>query len=89
MGDFAGGSLFLVVGILAALLEVQKSGQGQVIDTAITDCSAHLMSLFYTMNKLGAWSTARESNMLDGGVPWYGAYATADDKHLSVGVLPR
>lgn len=87
VGDFAGGSLFLVVGILAALLEVQKSGQGQVIDTAITDCSAHLMSLFYTMNKLGAWSTARESNMLDGGVPWYGAYATADGKHLSVGPI--
>ena len=87
VGDYAGGSLFLVVGILAALLEVQKSGQGQVIDTAITDCSAHLMSMFYTLSKVGAWSAGRESNLLDGGAPWYGAYETADGKHLSVGPI--
>ncbi len=87
VGDYAGGSMFLVVGILAALLEVQKSGKGQVIDAAITDGSAHLMSMFYTMNRLGAWNTSRESNLLDGGVPYYGAYETADGKHISVGAI--
>ncbi len=87
VGDYAGGSLFLVVGILSALLEVQKSGKGQVIDSAITDGSAHLMSMFYTMSKLGAWNTNRESNMLDGGVPYYCAYETADGKHVSVGPI--
>jgi alpha-methylacyl-CoA racemase len=87
VGDYAGGSMFLVVGILSALLEVQKSGQGQVIDTAITDGSAHLMSMFYTMSQLGAYSPGREANLLDGGVPYYGAYATADGKHISVGPI--
>ncbi len=87
VGDYAGGSMFLVVGILAALIEVQKSGKGQVIDTAITDGSAHLMSMFYTMGKLGAWNTNRESNMLDGGIPYYGAYETADGKHVSIGPI--
>lgn len=87
VGDYAGGSLFLVVGILSALFEVQKSGKGQVIDTAITDGSAHLMSMFYTLNKLGAWNTDRASNMLDGGVPYYGLYQTADNKFVSVGPI--
>ncbi|MDN3638819.1 CaiB/BaiF CoA-transferase family protein [Simiduia curdlanivorans] len=87
IGDYAGGSLFLVIGILSALLEVQKSGKGQVIDSAITDGSAHLMSMFYTLNKLGFWNPSRQSNLLDGGVPYYGAYETADGKHLSVGPI--
>ena len=87
VGDYAGGSLFLVIGILSALLEVQKSGKGQVIDTAITDGSAHLMSMFYSLNKLGFWNTSRESNLLDGGIPYYGAYETADAKHVSVGAI--
>jgi alpha-methylacyl-CoA racemase len=87
VGDFAGGSLFLVIGIIAALFEAQKSGKGQVIDTAITDGSAHLMSMFYSMDKLGAFNPQRVSNMLDGGTPFYGAYQTADGKHVSVGPL--
>lgn len=87
IGDYAGGSMFLVVGILAALHEVNTSGKGQVIDTAITDGSAHLMSIFYTLNKMGAWNTARQSNLLDGGVPYYTSYETADGKYLSVGPI--
>jgi len=87
VGDYAGGSMFLVVGILSALLDVQKSGKGQVIDTAITDGSAHLMSMFYTMSQLGAYSPGRQTNLLDAGVPYYGAYATADGKHISVGPI--
>lgn len=72
------------MGILAALLESQKSGKGQVIDAAITDDSAHLMSMFYTMDKLRAFQTKRASNMLDGGVPYYDSYETKDGKFLSV-----
>jgi alpha-methylacyl-CoA racemase len=87
VGDYAGGSLFLVVGMLSALLEAQRSGKGQVIDAAITDGSAHLMSMFYTLSKLGAWNSKRESNLLDGGTPYYAAYQTADGKHLSVGAI--
>ena len=87
IGDYAGGSLFLVAGILAALLERNQSGKGQVIDTAITDGSAHLMSMFYTLDKMGVFSARRESNMLDGGAPFYGAYQTSDKKYLSVGPI--
>ena len=87
VGDLAGGSLFMVTGILAALLEAQKSGEGQVIDCAITDGSAHLMSMFYTMDKLGAWSTTRANNLLDGATPFYSAYEAADGKFVSVGCL--
>ena len=87
VGDFAGGSLFLVIGMLSALLEVKTSGKGQVIDTAITDGAAHLMSIFYSMDKLGLFNSAREANLLDGGTPFYGAYETADGKHVSVGPI--
>lgn len=84
VGDFAGGSLFLVIGMLSALLEAQKSGKGQVVDAAITDGTSHLMSMFHSMDALGLFNTQREANMLDGGTPFYGAYETADGKHLSV-----
>ena len=84
IGDYAGGSMFLVTGILAALIERQQSGKGQVIDAAITDGSAHMMSIFHTMDKLGGFRVRRESNLLDGGVPFYGAYQTLDEKFVSV-----
>lgn len=87
VGDYAGGSMFLVVGILSAILETKTSGKGQVIDTAITDGSAHLMSMFYTLSNVNAWNTSRAGNMLDGGVPYYGSYATADGKFVSVGPI--
>ncbi|WP_159819170.1 CaiB/BaiF CoA transferase family protein [Colwellia sp. 20A7] len=87
VGDYAGGSMFLVVGILSALLEAKTSGKGQVIDTAITDGSAHLMSMFHTLSEMKAWNPSRASNMLDGGVPFYGAYETSDGKHISVGPI--
>jgi len=87
VGDYAGGSLFLVMGMLAALLEAQTSGKGQVIDAAITDGSASLMSMFFTMKKLGAWNTERESNLLDGGTPFYGTYSTLDEKFVSLGPI--
>ncbi len=87
VGDYAGGSLFLVMGILAALLERERSGKGQVIDTAITDGSASLMSMFHGLTPLGAWRTRRASNMLDGAAHFYDSYETADGKFISIGAI--
>lgn len=87
VGDYAGGSLFLVIGMLSALLEAQKSGKGQVIDAAITDGSASVMSLFYTMTRTGEWDNQRQYNMLDGGAPYYDTYETADGKYISIGSI--
>ena len=84
IGDYAAGSLFLVIGILSALHEVKVSGKGQVIDAAITDGAAHLMSIFHTMTRMGVFNVNREANMLDGGLPYYDSYQTADDKFVSV-----
>ncbi len=85
IGDFGGGSLFLVIGILAALLEARTSGKGQVVDAAITDGTASLMSMFRTLDKLGIWTPRRGSNLLDGAAPFYDAYETADAKFIAIG----
>lgn len=87
VGDYAGGSLFLVVGLLAALIETRASGKGQVVDAAITDGSASLMSVFHGWQKVGFWNTERESNFLDGAAYHYSVYETADGKFVSVGPL--
>ncbi|MBB3169459.1 CaiB/BaiF CoA transferase family protein [Simiduia aestuariiviva] len=87
LGDYAGGSLFLVVGMLAALLEASKSGQGQVVDAAITEGSASLMSLFYTLSNLGVWQPKRQSNFLDGAAHFYDTYVTADEKSIAIGAI--
>ena len=90
IGDYAGGSLFLVMGILAALIEVQKSGRGQVIDAAMTDGSASLMTMFHGLAHLGAWKNQRGANMLDGGAHYYDVYETSDGKFVSIGSIePR
>jgi alpha-methylacyl-CoA racemase len=87
VGDFGGGSMYLVMGILAALLEAQKSGKGQVIDAAMSDGAASLMSMFYSFHNSGMHSPNRGSNMLDGGLPIYDYYETADGKAISIGSL--
>ncbi len=87
VGDYAGGSLFLVMGILAALFEKQTSGKGQVVDAAIVDGSASLMSIFYTLNNLGLWSTRRGANMFDGAAHFYDTYETSDGKFVSIGSI--
>ena len=87
VGDFAGGSLFLIVGILAALLASRQSGRGQVVDAAITDGAASLMSMFYGFAKLGLWSVNRHANLLDGAAYHYDVYETADGKWVSIGPL--
>ncbi|MEO0576306.1 MAG: CaiB/BaiF CoA-transferase family protein [Pseudomonadota bacterium] len=87
IGDYAGGSLFLVIGVLAALLEARESGQGQVVDTAITDGAAHLMSGFHGWQNSGFWHNARARNVLDGAAPNYDVYTTSDGQLISVGAL--
>jgi alpha-methylacyl-CoA racemase len=87
LGDYAGGSLFLVMGMLAALNERTQSGKGQVIDAAITDGTANLMSVFYTLHNMGQWTPNRASNLLDGGAHFYDTYETADGKFVSIGSI--
>lgn len=87
LGDYGGGSMYLIVGILAALLERQGSGRGQVVDAAITDGVLSMMTLSCAQAWRGEFSEQRQSNLLDGGTPWYGVYETADGKHISVAAL--
>lgn len=87
VGDYAGGSLFMVMGMLAALNERNQSGKGQVIDAAITDGTANLMSIFYTLHNTGQWNADRGANLLDGGAHFYDTYATADKKFISIGPI--
>lgn len=87
VGDYGGGSLFLVMGVLAALHERQSSGKGQVIDAAITEGTANLMSLFYSLNNVGAWSAKRASNLLDSAAHFYDTYQTKDGGFVSLGAI--
>lgn len=87
VGDFGGGALYLVAGVLAALLESRTSGQGQVVDAAIVDGATHLSTMTYGLLAAGLWSDQRASNLLDGATPFYDVYATSDGRHMSVGPL--
>jgi alpha-methylacyl-CoA racemase len=87
VGDYGGGSLFLVAGMLAAMIEARSSGLGQVIDAAITDGSASLMSAYYGWHNAGFWNADRSSNLLDGAAYYYNVYETSDGKHVSVGPI--
>lgn len=87
VGDYGGGALYLAMGICAALFEVQRSGQGQTIDAAITDGTASLMSVMYGLRASGIWSDERDANLLDGGAHFYDVYETADGKFVAVGAL--
>ncbi len=87
IGDFGGGSLYLALGIVSALLEARSSGKGQVVDAAITDGVLSLMTMFSTMSLRGMFKEERGSNMLDGGAPYYGVYETQDAKHISIGPI--
>ncbi|ACY97432.1 MULTISPECIES: CaiB/BaiF CoA transferase family protein [Thermomonospora] len=87
LGDFAGGSMYLVVGVLAALLEARISGRGQVVDAAIVDGTAHLTTFIHAFLAGGMWTDERGVNMLDTGAPWYDVYETADGKYVAVGAI--
>lgn len=87
VGDYGGGSLYLVMGLLAALLEAQRSGRGQVVDAAICDGTLSLMSMNHSRTLRGLYREERGSNMLDGGAPYYGTYETADRLYVSLGPI--
>lgn len=84
LGDFGGGGLLLAFGVLAALLERERSGLGQVIDAAMVDGTAMLMSVFVGLSAMGYWSDERGTNLLDGGAHFYGVYETQDSKWISI-----
>ncbi|WP_322094849.1 CaiB/BaiF CoA transferase family protein [Paraburkholderia bannensis] len=84
-GDFGGGSLYLALGVVSAILESRRSGKGQVVDAAMVDGSASLMTLCYGLLASGYWKDQRASNRLDSGAPWYNVYETKDGRWLSVG----
>jgi alpha-methylacyl-CoA racemase len=88
LGDYAGGSMFLVMGILGALLEAGRSGQGQVVDAAMIDGTSVLSTMFTSMAAMGVWDLSkRASNLLDTAAPWYDTYECADGKWLAVGAI--
>jgi alpha-methylacyl-CoA racemase len=87
IGDFGGGSMFLITGILAALIERDRTGKGNVVDAAIVDGTLSLMSFVHGMAGMGQWRTQRAANLLDGSVPFYRCYMTADGKFVAVGCI--
>ncbi len=87
VGDYGGGSQFLVIGLLAALLAAEKSGKGCVIDAAIIDGTFSMMGIVYSLDQLGMWSGKRGHNLLDGSRPFYRCYQTRDDGFMAVGCL--
>ena len=89
VGDYGGGAMYLACGLLAGLLEAQKSGRGQVIDAAMLDGALFLMSLYFTLNATGHWQDARGANHLDGGAPFYRTYETKDGRYVAIGTLEQ
>jgi alpha-methylacyl-CoA racemase len=87
VGDFGGGALYMVVGALAAYIEAQKSGQGQVVDTSMVEGSASLMSSMYGAFAAGLWDDRRGYNRLDGGAHYYGPFECKDGKYISIGSI--
>jgi alpha-methylacyl-CoA racemase len=83
-GDFGGGALYLALGIVSAILESRGSGRGQVVDAAMVDGSASLMTLMYGMRAAGAWTDERGSNRLDSGAPFYGVYETKEGCYVAL-----
>jgi alpha-methylacyl-CoA racemase len=87
VADYGGGGMFLLAGMLAALLHARATGQGQVVDASIVDGAAYLMSLFYGMKSVGTWVDRRRANLLDGGAPFYDTFRCADGKFVSIGSI--
>jgi alpha-methylacyl-CoA racemase len=87
VGDFGGGAMLLAFGLLCAVLESQRSGKGQVVDAAMTDGAALLMSMIYGFKASGSWNGQRADNVLDGGAPFYGTYRCADGKWIAIGSI--
>ena len=87
IGDMGGGAMFLVMGLLAGMLEARNSGKGQVVDVAMTEGSAYLAMACFGLASSGHWTDTRESNLLDGGAPFWRCYETKDGKHISIGAV--
>jgi alpha-methylacyl-CoA racemase len=87
VGDFGGGSMFVVLGILAALWECQFSGAGQVIDAAMVDGSSVLAQMVWTFRAMGLWNDERGANLVDGGAPYYATYPCSDGRFIAVGAI--
>ena len=87
VGDFGGGGFVLAFGLVSAVLEARSSGRGQVVDAAMTDGSALLLTMVYGLRNTGLWTLERGTNLLDGGAPFYDVYETADGALVSVGCL--
>ncbi len=87
VGDYGGGALYLAFGLLAGILETKSSGKGQVVDVAMTDGAASLMTMFYSMRGVGVWNDTKEDNLLDGGAHFYDTYECADKKLLAIGAI--
>ncbi|MGZ6014036.1 MAG: CaiB/BaiF CoA transferase family protein [Caulobacteraceae bacterium] len=87
VGDFGGGALYLAFGLLAGVIHARETGQGQVIDCAMSDGAASLMAMFYGFKAAGAWKDQRRSNLLDGGAHFYDTYQCSDGKWISIGSI--
>jgi len=87
VGDYGGGAMYLVMGLLSALLSVKMGGVGQVVDCAICDGAASMMAVFAELKAHGMWQDGRERNFLDGSAPYYGTYVCADGEHVSLGPI--
>jgi len=87
VGDFGGGAMYMVFGLLCGIIEARNSGKGQVVDCAMTDGAASLMAMFYGMTAMGMWQDRRGANLLDGGAHFYDTYETKDGKHVAIGSI--
>ncbi|TKT74489.1 CaiB/BaiF CoA-transferase family protein [Aquamicrobium sp. LC103] len=87
VGDYGGGALYLALGVLAGIISAARTGRGQIVDAAMVDGAASLMSLFVEMRCAGMWADRREANMLDGGASYYGVYRCADGLEVAVGAI--
>ncbi len=87
VGDYGGGSMYLVMGMLAGIISASQTGRGQVVDAAICDGAASLMAMFCDLTAQGRWQAGRQRNLLDGGAPFYRTFECADGQHLAVGAI--
>lgn len=87
VGDFGGGGMFLALGLVAAMLETQRSGKGQVVDAAMVDGAATLMTMFHAFSAMGIWNPERGTNLLDTGAPFYDVYECSDGTYISIGSI--
>ncbi|MGB5559143.1 MAG: CaiB/BaiF CoA-transferase family protein [Paracoccaceae bacterium] len=87
LGDFGGGGLYLAFGMVCALLEAQRSGEGQIVDAAITDGVSHMAAMIHSLYQSKQWTDKRQSNLLDGAAPFYTTYQCACGDHVAVGAI--